>query len=144
VASNCTGAAAKAPAKSPTLDSGGPAKGRGLGRLRRGLLGGQVELARCARVVDAHQLRGGARLLEGFGHHQCERLVVVVYLRAAQQFGGVEVALAELAGVARGDDGQHAGRGARGAQVHGSDAPLGDAGADDVAVGRVRHRVVRS
>jgi hypothetical protein len=82
-------------------------------------------------------LRGGARLLEGVGHHQRDGLVVVVDLRAAQQLGGIEVALAELAGVARGDDGQHAGRGARGAQVHGRDAALGDAGADDVAVGRI-------
>ena len=52
-----------------------------------------------ARVLHLHQLRGGARLLEGLGDHQRDGLVVVLDLRAAEQLGGVELALAELAGV---------------------------------------------
>ena len=52
-----------------------------------------------ALVVDADQLRGGARLLEGLGDDERDRLVVVLDLRAAEQLRGVELALAELAGV---------------------------------------------
>jgi hypothetical protein len=33
---------------------------------------------RACAVFDPHQLRGGARLLEGVGHHHRDRLVVVV------------------------------------------------------------------
>jgi hypothetical protein len=44
-------------------------------------------------------VRRGARLLEGVGHHQRDRLVIVLDLRAAQQARGVELALGQLAGV---------------------------------------------
>ena len=64
-----------------------------------------------ASIVDADQLRGGARLLEGLGHDDRDRLVIVLDLGAAEQLGGVEVALAELAGILRRDDGEHARRG---------------------------------
>ena len=69
-------------------------------------------------VVDADQLRRGARLLERFGDHDGDGLVIVVDLRAAEQLGGVELALVELAGVLRRDDRDHAGRGFGRAQVH--------------------------
>ena len=54
-----------------------------------------------ARVLDAHEVRRRARLLERLGHDDRDRLVVVLDLRAAEQPRGVEVALAELAGVLR-------------------------------------------
>ena len=52
-----------------------------------------------AHIVDADELRRGARLLEGLGDDQRDRLVIMLDLRAAEQLGGVVVALAELAGV---------------------------------------------
>ena len=55
---------------------------------------------------------------------------------------GVEFALAELAGVLRGHDGDHARRGLGRGEVHRSDAALGDGRADDVTVRLVRRHVV--
>ena len=105
---------------------------RGLQRL------GQVEPALGAIVVDADQRGRGAGLLEGFGHDDRDGLVVVVDLGPAEQLGGVAVALAELAGIAGGDDRDHARRRLGLGDVDPADRALGDPCADDVAVGRVR------
>ena len=107
-----TGAAAKACSKSPTRY-----RGRRLPR-RCPAASGAVFRASVrskrpvgARVVDADQCGGGARLLEGLGHHHRDRLVIMLDLRAAEQLGSVELALAELARVLGGHDGEHARRG---------------------------------
>ena len=87
-------------------------------------------------------MRRGARLLERLGHDDRDGLVVVLDLGAAQQQRSVEFALAELAGILRRDDGDHAGRGFGSGEIHRDDAALGDGRADDVAIGLVRHHVV--
>ena len=92
---------------------------RGIGRtagdalgLDRGVLRRrEIVLAFGADIVDANQLRGGACLLEGLRHDDRDRLVVVLDFGTAEQLGSVIAALAELAGIFRGDDGEHAGRG---------------------------------
>ena len=61
-------------------------------------------------IVDADELRSGACLLEGFGNHERDRLMIMLDLGAAEQFRGVAIALAELAGVVGRDDREHAGR----------------------------------
>ncbi len=123
--------------------------GAGVGRVvfpvrldRLVLLGGQVEASFLFDVFHAHEGSGGARLLEGLGHHQGHGLVVVLDLGAGQQVGDVLVALAQLAGIGGRDHGQHAGRAARGLDLDRGDAALGDAGADHEAVGGVRHFLV--
>src|SRR5262245_43117611 len=58
---------------------------------------GEVEGTLGADIVDADQLRRSACLLERLGDHDRDRLVVVLDLRAAEQPGRVEPALAELA-----------------------------------------------
>ena len=95
-----TGAAANAPAKSPTAVSAGPPMTAGFG-LAAGVLRRPRDRTRPSRavIVDAHQLRGGARLLECLGDDERDRLVIVLDLGAAEQLGGVELALAELAGI---------------------------------------------
>jgi hypothetical protein len=92
-----TGAPAQAAAKSPARVSG-LSSFLGFGAVL-GLR--QVVLALGLRVLDLHQAGRGARLLEGLGHHQRHGLVVVLDLGPAQQGRGVELALAELAGVSR-------------------------------------------
>ena len=63
-------------------------------------------------IVDPDQLRGGARLLEGLGDDERDRLVVVLDLGAAEQLARCcSSPLRELAGVLRRDDREHAGRG---------------------------------
>ena len=59
----------------------------------------EIERALGPDIVDADQLRGGARLLEGLRDDDRDRLVIVLDVRAAEQLGGVELALAELAGI---------------------------------------------
>ena len=91
VASSLTGAAANAPAKSPTgrvRRAAGNAFGF-CGVLRRG----QVERALDADIVDAEELRGGACLFERFGDDQRDRLVIVLNLRTAEQPGRVPAGL---------------------------------------------------
>src|SRR4051794_14549783 len=62
-------------------------------------------------------------------------------LRSAEEIGGVVLALAELSHLlARflgGHDGEHAGCCFRLGEVHRGDAPLGDRGANDIAIGGV-------
>ena len=70
-----------------------------------------------ADIVDADQLRGGACLLEGLRDDDCNRLMIVLDVGAAEQLGEVPVALGEPAGIFRCDDGQHTGRGLGLAQV---------------------------
>ena len=124
----------------PVLGRGGTAlsarpadQGRRLERLV------EVEPPRPAGVIDLDQGRRGPRLLEGLGHHDRDRLVVMVDVGSAEQRDGVEFALAERAGVLRRDDRQHAGGRPGGRQVHGGDMPLGDRGAEDEPIGRLRH-----
>jgi len=98
----------------------------------------QVEAARLAHVAYPHQRGRGACLLEGLGHDQRHRLVVMVDLGPRQGLGDVEAADVQPAGVLRGHDADHAGRRARRLQVDRFDTALGDAGADHIAVGGVR------
>ncbi|MNQ12156.1 hypothetical protein D3C85_250560 [compost metagenome] len=93
----------------------------------------QVERTGRAFILHADQAAGGARLLQVFGHHQRDGLVIVLDVRPAQQRGGVHLALAQLAGVLRGNHRQHARRAARGLDVHGADAALGNGGAQHIA-----------
>ena len=110
---------------------------------RRAVLGaGQVEAALGALVLDLDQVGGGAGLLEGLGDHDGHGLMVVLDLRTAQEVGGVEVALGQLAGVGGVDDRQHARRGLGAGQIHRDDAAFGDGGAQGVAVGDVLQGVV--
>ena len=80
------------------------------GRVRRaagnacGLVAASFAAARsnaplAADVVDAEELRGGARLLERLGDDQRDRLVIVLNLGTAEQPGRVPLGLAERAGV---------------------------------------------
>jgi hypothetical protein len=140
VASSCTGAAAKAPGEVADLGRraacsfGGPA-GRPV-LLRRP---GRTALGFLRTHLD--QLRRRARLLEGLGDHERDGLVVVLDLRAAQQFGGVALALAELAGILAVTIASTPGARAR-RRVHRGDAALGDARADDIAIGLVGRDIV--
>ena len=102
----------------------------------------QIECPPRTLVLHANQAAGGARLLQRVGHHQRNGLVIVFNVGAAQQGGGVHLALAELARVLRGDHGQHAGRAPRGLDVHAADAALGNGGTQHVAHGGVWRRVV--
>jgi hypothetical protein len=78
----------------------------------------KIERALRLLVFDPHQLRGGARLFERLGNDQRDCLVVMLDFRTGQQFGYIEIALAELAGVLRRYDRQDA-RGCPGsAQIH--------------------------
>ena len=67
--------------------------GLGSGILRRR----EVERTLGPDVVDADQLRGGGCLLEGLRDDHCNCLMIVLDIRAAEQLGGVVLALAELA-----------------------------------------------
>jgi len=87
-------------------------------------------------------LRGSARLLEGFRHHQGHGLVVVGHLGACQQRRSVHLALAQLASGLCGDDGEHAGRAACLRQPDAADAALGDGRAHHIAIGRVLDHVM--
>ena len=85
----------------------GVAGGRGRTTPRRR----EVEASLGRGVLDADELGGGPRLLQGLGNDQRDRLVIVLDLGAAQQLRGVVLALAELAGILRRHDGEHAGGG---------------------------------
>ena len=102
----------------------------------------KIERAVGRRIIDADELRGRARLLEGFGDDERDGLVIMLDLGAAEQLGGVVVALAELAGVLRRDDRQHAGRRLGVFQIDRRDAALGDGCADHIAVGLVGDDIV--
>ena len=102
-----------------------------------GFGGGQVVGAVLPGVCHAHELRGGAGLLEGLGHHHGHGLVVVLDFGSAQQVRGIEAAAAQFASRSGRDDGQHARRAPRRIEVDGRDAALGDARRDDVTIGGV-------
>ncbi|MNI09353.1 hypothetical protein D3C73_624230 [compost metagenome] len=67
-----------------------------LSRRIRGLgidhLGPEIESALLGRIVNLDQRGCSPRLLEGFGHDDGDCLMVVLYLVATEQFGGVELA----------------------------------------------------
>ena len=71
----------------------------------------EIEHPGGAHIVDAHQLRGGARLFEGFGDDDGDRLVIVGDVRTAEQLGEVTADFAQRTGIVSGDDGERAGRG---------------------------------
>ena len=48
------------------------------------------------RIVDPHELGGGARLLESLGHHDGDGLVIVLDLRAAEQLAVLRLPLPSL------------------------------------------------
>lgn len=138
-ASSCTGAAANAPAKSPTVLFGAPAF---LGDLGLGTRACQIVFAHVAAVVHLDQLTGRACLLKCLRYHHRNCLVVVLNLRTTQQLGRIELALLQLAGVLRSDDAEHAGRIARSTQINTANRALGNAGADHVAIGRLAGQVM--
>ena len=97
VSSILTGAAAKAPSKSPTRWIGGaelpsPLSPRPLwGEVD---LFAEIEPTLLPDVIDPDQLGCSARLLEGFGDHKRDRLVVVLDLRAGEQLADVVIVFA--------------------------------------------------
>ncbi len=90
---------------------------RRLGERRRVLRGSEIEPAGSALVLHPHELRRRARLLERVGHHQGDRLVIVIDRRSAEKLGDVVLALAKPAGAACRDNGSHAWRDACGPDV---------------------------
>ncbi len=59
----------------------------------------EVEGALLLGIVDLDQRGGGAGLFEGFGDDDGDRLMVVLDLVAAEELGGVELALLAFADV---------------------------------------------
>ena len=102
-----------------------------LGSSARGL---EVESALFARVVDPKQTGGGTRLLECLGHYQCDRLVIMLDLRACERLGDVEAGLLYRPSIVRSDNCQHARGRLSCSHVDRLDTPFGDSGADDIAI----------
>ncbi len=102
----------------------------------------QVVGAHVTAVIDLDQLAGRTRLLEGFRHHHCNGLVVMRDLGTAQELGGVELALLQLAGVLRSHDAQHAWRLACRTQIDTADGALGDACAHHMPVSGLARQVM--
>ena len=73
--------------------------------LRRVLHRGEVERALRSRVLDAHQVRRRARLLEGLGHDDRDRLVVVLDLGPPSSSAVLKLPLPSLPAFCGGDDG---------------------------------------
>ena len=101
------------------------------------------EQARAAAQLVRVEYSRGARLLDLFGDDQRDGLVVVLNLLG--RFGAVrccDFPFASLPALGGSDDGEHAGRGFRGGEVHRYDAALSDGRADDIPIDLVRHHVV--
>ena len=102
----------------------------------------EVEGAVGRNVVDADELRSGARLLECFRNDECNRLMIMLNVRAAEKLRRVARSLLQFSGILCGHDGKHAGRGLGLAQIHPGNAAFGDRRADDITVGLVGDDIV--
>ena len=102
----------------------------------------QVEPAFGADIGDANQLCGGTGLFEGVCYDNRDGLVIVVDLGTTKKFGGVVGAFAELAGIFRGDDGEHPRCNLGLAEVDRGNAPFGNGRANHIATGLVGNDVV--
>lgn len=102
----------------------------------------QIVAAGLTHIVHAYQRSGRTRLLEGVGHHHRNGLVIMLDLWRGQEALHVELAGAQCLGVLVGEHMQHAGSFRSGGGVDVRNAPLGDCGADDVAIRQLLQVVV--
>src|SRR5215212_11404941 len=105
-------------------------------------LGGKIETTLAARIVDADQGGGRARLLESFSHHNGDRLMVVIDIRRRQHALDVELADTKLTGVVMCDESQYARSGLGPSGIDRRDPSLRDRRAENVAIGDVRRDIM--
>ena len=102
----------------------------------------EVEAAIAIGIAGADQSGSGTGLFEGFGHDDCDRLVVMRDFAPAEQGSIVEIAACYRLVLGRGDDCDHAGRAAGIVEIHRADPALADPRPDDPAIGLVRGDIV--
>ena len=107
-----------------------------LGHFREAGIGGQRVFPGLPVVLHAHPVGRRARLLEGLGDHQRDRLAVMPHFRAGKHGAGLAMVAAALwRRVPPGQHLDHAGQGFGGGGVDGGDPAAADRGRHDETIG---------